>query len=258
MSDSFQVPNLVRGIEVIEFLAEQSAPCTITEIGNALDFPKNSVMRIINALVHYGYVHRDAQTKACYLTRKLFSLASRMPHDRTLVESSLGAMRSVRDRYKETVVLTVLEGQAGIILDQVQGLHAFRFVCEPGVEQHLHSSASTKAILAHLPAHERDILLKDYTFTRYTDTTITSRARFEKELKTVFANGYAEDHGEQVEGVHCIAVAILDHCARPVASITLTGPASRIFAAYNASEIALFMQEHAQKISAQLGYHASA
>lgn len=255
--DNFQVPNLVRGIQVMEFLASQSSPRTITEIANALDFPKNSVMRIVNALAHHGYVHRDSQTKACHLTRKLFSMASRMPQERTLVESSMGAMRSVRDRYKETVVLTILDGQRGIILEQVQGLHAFRFVCEPGVEQQLHSSASTKAILALMSKSERDILLDGYQFSRFTKTTITSRTTFEQELTAILAQGFAEDRGEQVEGVHCMAAAIQDHSGRPVAAITLTGPASRIFAEYRAEEIGAYLKEQTREVSTALGYDSS-
>ncbi len=69
--------------------------------------------------------------------------------------------------------------------------------------------------------------------------------------------GFAEDCGEQVVGVHCITAAIQDHCGRPVAAITLNGPAIRIFAEYRNEEIGSFLREQTREVSTSLGYDSN-
>ncbi|MGB0257990.1 MAG: IclR family transcriptional regulator [Coraliomargarita sp.] len=254
MSETFQVPNLVRGLKIIEFLVTQESPQTITEIANAMELPKNSVMRIIHALEHYDYVNREAESKRYRITRKLFSMAYRMPHEKTLIESSRDAMRIIRDEFKETVVLTVIEGARGIILEQVQGLHPFRFVCEPGVQQSLHSSASTKAILAFMPEQAQQAMLERIDYTPYTENTLSSRSALSKELVQIRRQGYALDRAEQIEGVHCVAAAIQDHTGAPVAALTTTGPSSRIDLQQDAAHIGNFIRTQTLAVSRELGY----
>ena len=147
----FNVPNLERGLQVLEFLVPREGEVSLNEVAKELGFPANSTMRILNALAHYGYVVRNAANKKYSLTMKLATMAQQGNHQRGLMHHSLDVMRELRDALKETVVISVLHEDAGVILEQVQGTHPFRFVCDPGIRQPVHSSASTVCNLFAAP-----------------------------------------------------------------------------------------------------------
>jgi len=137
-------------------------------------------------------------------------------------------MRELRDELNETVVLSIISGSEGLVLEQVQARHPFRYVCDPGTRQPLHASASCKAILAFSPPEKCEGLFKATKFKSFTPTTITSRKAYVAELAKVRELGYAVDRAEALEGVHCVAVPIFDRRGEAEAAITVTGPSTRL------------------------------
>ncbi|MCF7847989.1 MAG: IclR family transcriptional regulator [Kiritimatiellales bacterium] len=225
---NFQVPNLERGLLILERLREHEEGIRLSGLASSMGFPANSVMRIMNAMEYHGYVSRDPQTKKYMLSRKLFSLAYGSAGDKSLMENSLDVMRQLRDELNETIVLSIVSGSEGLVLDQVQARHPFRFVCDPGTRQPLHASAPCKTILALMPEARLVELLKGMPFTHFTRTTITSRKAYREELDGVRKKGYAVDRAEALEGVHCVAAPILDYRGDARAAITVTGPSNRL------------------------------
>jgi DNA-binding IclR family transcriptional regulator len=79
-----------------------------------------------------------------------------------------------------------------------------------------------------MSADQRRALLAGQRLRRYTPNTITDRRKLETELEVIRKRGYAIDAGELEEGVHCIAVPVRDHSAEVTASISVSGPSSRL------------------------------
>ena len=92
----------------------------------------------------------------------------------------------------------------------------------------LHATGTGKAILASMAPEKRRLLLAGHRLKRYTPNTITDRRKLEAELEAIRKRGYAIDAGELEEGVHCIAVPVRDHGAGVTASISVSGPSSRL------------------------------
>ena len=246
------VPILDRALRVLGHLRQSPQGQSLTEIARALGFPKNTVHRILNTLAAHDYVRRDS-ARLYTLSRKIASLAYDSAQDRGLLENSLDVMRRLRDATQETVVISILDRDEGLVLEQVQSSHPFRFVCDPGTRQTLHTSASTKAILAFLPETEREATLERVPFTRLTANTLASRAQFDEALGNVRQAGYGVDCGEALDGVHCVAAPIFNHQGFPVAALTITGPAERVPASAFA-KIGKLVKAHAAEISKRLGY----
>lgn len=247
------VPILDRSLQILDHLLQAPQGRSLTEIARALGFPKNTVYRILNTLAAHDYVRRDEATLLYTLSRKMAALAYDSAQDRSLLENSLDLMRRLRDATQETVVISILDRGEGLVLEQVQSSHPFRFVCDPGTRQLIYASASTKAILAFLPEAERESALKGATFKRLTRTTITGRKRFMEALAAVRQHGYAVDHAEALDGVHCVAAPVFNHQGFPVAALTVTGPAERIPAAAF-PRLGAMANAHAAEISKRLGY----
>jgi DNA-binding IclR family transcriptional regulator len=249
----FQVPNLERGLQILEFMTGYDEEISVSQLSKTFDFPMNSVSMIMNALDHYGYVFRNPETKGYLLSNKMMTICAGRASQKNLMEQSLDIMRQIRDETGETVVITVLHRDEGLILEQVQGLHPFRFVCEPGTRQAMHASASTKAILAFMDEYERSAILERIMFEPLTDSTITSPQQLEEELVDIAQKGYALDRAEAFDGVHCAAAPIMDSTGKPVAAITVTGPAYRMHAD-QLDQIGGMLREYTSIISKRMGY----
>lgn len=248
-----RVPVLERALLIMEHLLQHPGGLGVSDVSNQLEFPKNSVYRILHTLERFGYVDRDSETKRFILSRKLFAMAYSRPEEKTLMENSLDAMRDLRDVVKETVLLSIIADDQGLVLEQAPGLYSFRFVVEPGTRRSLHASSHGKAILAFTPEREREEVLARITLTRFTENTITEKAAFRQELSRIRSRGYAVDHAEEAEGVHCVSSPILDQHGAAVAALTTTGPAFRMPVA-EFETLGAAVKEHAERISKRLGY----
>ncbi|QDU59270.1 HTH-type transcriptional repressor AllR [Planctomycetes bacterium Pan216] len=251
----YHVPNLERALRIMEFLAEQAEGCGLSLIAEKLEFPKNSVFRIVSTLHAYGYVERDEVGKTYRLSRKLLDLGYAAIDESNLVEKSLDVMRRLRDETGETALIATLTQGRGIVLEQVPGLHPVKVVVEVGHSFPLHCAAPAKAMVAFLPEPERKSHLDTMSFPRFTKRTITSKQAMREELEQVVSLGYAVDHAEELEDLHCVAAPVLNHRNYPVASIWVTGPSYRLRAA-DFAKIGPLVAARAGEISARLGHQS--
>jgi DNA-binding IclR family transcriptional regulator len=252
----YQVPNLRRGIRIMETLSHHPNGLKMSELAKILDLPNNSVFRITRTLMDMGYLQRDTESRRVSLTRKLLGVAYAAVSEHSLVEEALEEMRLLRDKTGETVIIAILADTESIVLEQVVGLHPFKFFVEPGSHIPLHTSAHGKAILAFLPDDEREELIDRIKLNRFNARTITSKKILREELEHVRQHRYAIDKGEQIQGVHCVAAPILDQKRYPIAAITVTGPENRV-AETSFPEIGQMVIECTEKVSSHYDFDRS-
>jgi DNA-binding IclR family transcriptional regulator len=249
----YHVPNLTRALKILELLSEHPQGLTTTHITSLLNIPRNSVFRITSTLLENGYLVRDEETLVFQLSQKLLTMGYAALTEESLIEKSIGCMRQLRDRYKETVPLGILHGNEGVVIEEVQGSHSFRFVLEPGRRFHIHSAAPGKAMVAFLPEDERESIIKQAKFIRYNERTISSKNEYRKVLEQVRQCGYAIDNAEEIEGMHCVSAPIFNRHSYPVAAIWITGPSHRI-KHKDFEKIGNDVKKATYRISKSLGY----
>lgn len=251
--ENYKVPNLEKGIAVLEYLSYNSNGRTLQEIKQALDISQTTAYRILNTLVRLEYLCFDDKTKHYRITRKLLTLGFYSLKEHNLLEIVLPKLRELRDIVKETVCFGVLGNEKGIFIEQAQGLHAFHFVLTPGKPFELHCSAPGKAIMAYLPDTVRDRYLSNMSFQCFNANTITDREVYLRELDEVREKGYALDNEEEMSGVVCIGAAILDYTGFPSGAIWISGPKDRLPESIR-EESALVIMKYAKMISSELGF----
>lgn len=249
----YHVPNLERALAVVEYLDTHPEGRSMSEIAQALDFPRNSVFRITMTLLKHGYLDRCDDGHRFSLSRKVLALGYRSATEGSLVENAIEPMRRLRDAVRETVCLSILLENEGLVIEQVPGLHPFRFVAELGTRQPAHASAAPKAMLAYLPPARLDALLDGLTLPRLTPRTLTTKREYRKALADVRERGYALDLGEHETGVVCVGGPIFNRMGHPVAAITVTGPASRM-PENELAETGRLVRSHADAVSRRLGH----
>lgn len=254
MKTNYSVPNLERGLLIIELLANQSKGLTLTEIIETLSISKTSAFRIINTLIVKNYLQKNETTKKITLSRKLLTLGISSINEQSIVELSIDVMRELRDELKESVMLGVVLENKGTILEQVSSLYPVKLFVEKGTPFNLHSSVGGKSILAYMPKKELNQLLQKIVLPKFTKNTITTKKEFREELEKVREKGYAVDRGEDIEGINCIGAPILNEEGYPLAAIWITAPSGRLFDNDFESKGKIISQ-YASIISSKLGYN---
>ena len=249
----YSVPNLERALQILELLPDYPDGLSQSELAARLRCAKTSVFRITSTLLDWGYLERQEDQRSLALSRKLLAMGSRALHEKDLVGTAIDVMRDLRDRLKETVLIGTLAGGEFIVLDQVLGSHPFKFSVDAGARLPLHTAAPAKALIAHLPEPEREALIAKIDFARFNAATITSAARFRKELSDVRARGYATDRGEQLSGIHCVAAAVFGRHGYPIAAVWTTGPADRIRKS-DLGAVGELLASRVKLVSARLGH----
>jgi len=211
----------------IERGAKQQA-IAFQEIASALPFARTTVHRILYSLEKLGYLEK-AEARAHYrLAAKFFELTEPAVHFRRLQSVARSAMVKLLIQFSETVNLGVLENGQVTHIDVLQSPSALRIAANPGERNPVHSTALGKAILAFLPESEVEAILKQHPLIKMTPKTITQKAHLLEHLASVRERGVAFDLEENLTGVVCVAAPIFDQLGRVVASLSVSGPASRM------------------------------
>jgi DNA-binding IclR family transcriptional regulator len=249
-----EATSLQRGLATLELLADRPNGATLREITDELALPGASVLRIARTLVQLGYLSRDERSKRFFLTNSFLLLGQPRTPSRGLAECALTAMRAIRQATGETTQLCCLVGAEMVILDQLLSTHPFKYSADLGARCPCYSCAPGKALVAFAPADDQEKIVSGLQFKRFTETTITSKAKFRQELAQIRAQGYAVDRAEGMPGIHCVAAPILDRHAVPVGAITIAGPSSRITAEQFES-VGRIVAEGAQRAADEFNRH---
>jgi len=253
-NSKYHVTNLERALNILERLSENPQGLTNSDIAKELSISRNSVYRITSTLVNYGYLVRDKQRRTFSLSLKLLTIGIRSHSDPSVVEQALPVMHKLQKKYRETIPLGVRRDKVGVVLEAVEGTYPFRYVLEAGKLFHLHTSAPGKSIMAYLPEAERNELIENIEYKVFNERTIRTPEQLRGVLETVRSNGYAVDHAEETEGMHCVGAPIFNRKGYPVASIWITGPSTRM-QEEDFPTIGCVVRSHADMISKNLGYN---
>lgn len=250
---NYKVPNLEKGLAVLDYLSLSINGKTLQEIKDDLDISQTTAYRILNAMTRLDYLIYNEDTKRYKLSRKLLTLGFRALNEHQLLETVLPHLRELRDEVKETACFGVLGETKGIFIEQAQGSYAFSFKLSPGKPFELHCSAPGKAIMAYLPNSVRNRYLECMEFQRFNENTIVSKEEYLDELEKVLKKGYSMDNEEELSGVICIGAPIFNYNGYPCGAIWISGPKGRLTESIIHSD-AEIIKETAMRISTELGY----
>ncbi len=227
-SGNYKVPNLEKGLFILELLASSDKAMTLNEIQKASKVSQTTVYRILHTLVRLGYLHHNESSKRYKLSRKMLTLGFHAIQEHNLLDLVLPKMRELRDIVKETVYFGVMGEEKGLFIEQVLGTHPFCFVLTPGKLFELHCSAPGKAMMAFMPESTRNLYLAKMNFERYNANTIHTKDAYLKELAVVRERGYAVDMEEELTGVVCVGAPIFNYMNTPCGTIWISGPKDRL------------------------------
>ena len=228
LNEDSQSPGTERTLAILELLGQHRLGLNLSEIARELELPINTVSRISTTLQQRGYLQRREDDRRFVLTHKLFDLARPQVREKSLVLCALESLKWLRDTTGETTQLLATVNHKVTLLEQCVSSQPIKVSSTIGLQVPMYSCAPGKAVLAHLPPAELESFFAQVTLKQFTPATLSTRQALEADLLKTRKRGFATDVAEGLEGIHCVAAAILDEYHYPVAAITVMSPSFRV------------------------------
>jgi len=103
----YRAPALEKGLDVLELLAAQTEPMTLTAIVKQLGRSHGELFRMVQVLEQRGFIEQEPGREGYRLTDRLFSLGMQQPRTATLLEVALPVMRQLADSVVQSCHLAV-------------------------------------------------------------------------------------------------------------------------------------------------------
>lgn len=246
--------SVAKSLLIIEALSQANAPMRLHDIALAVEMPDSTALRMITALMDFGYIYQDRETLKYFLTLKFAKIGSIVSSRYSLRDISHPILIELSDACKEAACIAVMEKNQVIYIDVADGpdgmLKVMQYI---GKQAPMHCTGVGKCLLLNYSDENIDALIKERGLHKYTPETITTKEALVKELDLVRERGYAFDDQECELGARCIAACIRDYSGRIVAAISVSGPAIRVTHEYLES-ISAYVVKSAKEISAALSY----
>jgi len=241
---------LVKGLSIIELLAHSERALGLTEIAAELELAKSNVHRLLQALTEARYIVRDERSGRYVASIKLWELGSAVLSRLDLRVHAEQFMDELLVRTRETVHLSVLDGDEVVYVHKLDSPNPVRAYTQIGGRAKAYCVATGKAMLAfHSPAVLERL---SQNLQPRTAKSIVDPARFLQEMARVRVQGYAQNKGEWNENVYGIASPVIDASGQVVAALGLSGPKDR-FKPTQVKEFAPLVVEAAAQISKRMG-----
>lgn len=212
-----------RVADVLLLFARSEDPLGVSRIARDLALSKAVVHRILQSLSSRSLVQPVPGGSSYVLGPAAAGLAARAWSQLDVRSVASPVLRKLRDATRETTTLSVLVGDQRIYLDQFESPQEIKMVVEIGPRFPLHSGASSRAILAHLPQPLIDEAVRQLVALK-PDTDVEV---YLADLATSRERGYAVSLNERNTGAASIAAPFFDVAGNVLGSVSSSGPVFR-------------------------------
>jgi IclR family acetate operon transcriptional repressor len=214
---------IARAAAILRSLRNEPNGLSLGYIAARVSLPRSTVQRIVAALLEEKLLMSASSTARVKLGPGLVQLAAAVDAGTEKIARPL--MQELSRQADETVDLSILDGDAVVFVDQMQGTQRLAAVSAVGKRFPLHCTANGKALLALLGPERREALLSG-RLKRFTAATLTDKAALHRELRDVEESGLAFDMEEHSVGICAVGAAFLDPAGRAY-SLSIPVPTSR-------------------------------
>lgn len=225
-----------RMLAVFEAIA-RGQPLGVSALARMLEADKSAVQRDLMTLADAGWIAQVPDGAGWELTPHVLTLA-RPPHSSASLRVRVRpVLERLRTATGETAYLAMPDGDHFVVVDAVDSPHLLRMVPPVGIVIPMAGSATGRAVLAALPAAEREAALGEPV-----------SAALASELDATRARGFAINDGDIVAGALAMAALVRGQDGAVVGSLVLTAPAERLAEAQRTAAGAL-LREAADELS---------
>lgn len=243
-----------RVLNVLEALAAEPDPVTLTAIAKMTHMPIATCAAIMYTLESRGYATRTAVGRSHFwkLTLSLYGIASQQVQKLNYAEMAQIELRQLAESLGLPVHIGVLSGAKLVYVAKEAGSSFIQFDTFPGKAVPFNLTALGRAVAAHLPEDQLEYLEGELVMGSGPNARQPSRESFREDLADVRSRGYAFEDEEEVPGVSCIAVPFFDSSGSVAGAVGVTALSDVMSEPFTSSAVT-GLRDTARAISAKLG-----
>ncbi|NUU24042.1 MAG: IclR family transcriptional regulator [Streptomycetaceae bacterium] len=253
-SDRNQSASLRRALLVLEYVRDYAGPVpalTLTQIAEALDLSKSTVLRLATPLLDAQLLARDRESGQFRLGPGALALGQAYLAGLDLRTVASDEAHRLMREWGGTVHLCVPDAPHVVYIDKVENETQVRMASRIGSRAPMYCTAVGKAMLAWLPEDVVGLVI-GAGLPPITSRTLTEPEALRAELARIRGRAYAVDDRENEPEVRCVAAPIFDHDNAVTGALSVSGLTSRVTAA-RVRELGPAVAAAAQRISRTLG-----
>ncbi|HRN66908.1 MAG TPA: IclR family transcriptional regulator [Promineifilum sp.] len=241
-----------RAVAMLEAFTDERPSWTVSDLVEHTGLNRTTAYRLLTALESAEYVHRDPVGDSYRLGSGLIALGGRAQRAYTVRTIALPELEALATRSGETATLEIMHDGKMVTIEEIPGEYVTSGNQHIGSRWPIHATSTGKAMLAHLPMREVEVLLSE-SLPSLTEKTITSAAHLRAQLAKIRDDGYAVAAEELELGFVAVGAPLLDANGLPVAAISLGGTLTRM-TAERIPQFGTEIRTAAARISHRLGY----
>lgn len=223
---AYRIQSLARGLAILTEIAESDGELTAAELSRRVDVSTQTTYHLLHTLRQVGYVEQNSAQRY-RLGRAIPPLIDGYKRQFAPPAAVVRRLRGLKDATGETCSLSTWSGDDVELIAQESGDHTVRVAdIQVGQRGALHARAAGKILLARADADKRNRILKDLQLKKFTEHTITRRAKLEQEIERAGIDGWARDDEEFAPGLTCLA-AVIEHDGTDFA-LAILAPTERL------------------------------
>ncbi len=217
--------------QIIETMATDKHPMRLQDISLQTGMPASTVLRLINTLVIAGYINQSSETLKYSLSLKFLRIGNIASAQISIRDVVRPYLIELSKRCQEASCLAIEEHDSMevVYIDVVEGPdNMLRTMQRIGKRAPMHSTGVGKNMLLNYSPENISRLILKKGLPALTPYTIVTQEALVAELDKVRVQGFAMDNEECEIGARCIAAPIRDYTGQVIASISISGPTSRM------------------------------
>ena len=242
----YRAPALEKGLDVLELLATQTEPMTLTAIVKQLGRSHGELFRMVQVLEQRGFIEQESGGEGYRLTDKLFSLGMQQPRNRMLLEIALPVMRNLAESVAQSCHLAMHSLGDIVVVARIESAELQGFSVRIGYRRPLPKTASGAVLYAFQPEDARrrwEALFDPPLGRRELD-------EFRAQADAIRARKFTMTPSKFVVGVTDISAPVM---RGGLAAAALTVPyLKKLQPSLSSKETAQLVREAADRVSAQL------
>lgn len=248
---------VLRAMSILKAFTDTHPDRGVAELARELGLHKTTVFRLLAALEHEGMIARTESAGVYRLGPEAIVLGAQALRSNDLRTAAHAELVALAETCGETTSLEVLVSDDEVlILDEILSRHLLGSTPSIGWRGPAHATSTGKVLLAAErydgPDAARPRAASLARLVKVTPRTITSAARLERELQTIWKQGYATANEELEPGLVAVGAPVRNHERRVVAALSIAGPTTRLSPA-RIPDLAVLVRRAAERVSQHLG-----
>lgn len=201
----YRAPALEKGLDILELLASERDPLTVSEISQKLGRSMSELFRMIQVLEFRGFIQQAPSGDGFVPTDRLFSLGMEQAPIKSLLEISLPKMKDLSTVIGQSSHLAVRSRGDIVVVARMESAEQIGFSVRIGYRKSLPQTRSGTVLFAFQEDDARERWAQDFS----QDMTAEQMADFTARADKVRKAGFDRAKSDFVVGVTDISAPIL-------------------------------------------------